>query len=188
LDYYKLIFPAGYNYSLTARINDNISSDDLLPYTIDAVWSYSSDGGFTWSPEYDNTMPGVINITGGAGGTIIFSCGPKTYGITGTYLLKIPKITRVSTASVINMADVDLSAAKIYPNPASGYLNIDLSGANTKITGATLSDIQGKKVFSSDNNNDALLSIPVDNYTPGIYFLSISTEAGIINKKVTISK
>ena len=68
-DYYKVTLSAGYNYSISARVNDIGGTDDGLTYTADVLWSYSTDNGSNWSPTYNNTMSGNIVINGG--GTII---------------------------------------------------------------------------------------------------------------------
>ena len=185
-DYYKVTFASGYNYTISARVNDILSTDDGLTYTVDAAWSYSLDGGATWSAVFDATMPGTINLTGYTGGTVIFHCSPKFAGNTGTYLLKLGSITR--TASPTSLPGVDLDAAKIYPNPASQYVTVDLSGTNILNAAATLTDMQGRKVYASDMSTQTTFVIPVNSLAPGVYFLQISTDGGLINKKITVSK
>ena len=185
-DYYKVTFAPGYNYTISARVNDILSTDDGLTYTIDAEWSYSTNGGATWSSVYDATMPGTINLTGSTGGTVIFHCSPKFAGSTGSYLLKLGSITRTSTTT--SLPDVNLDAAKIYPNPASQFITVDLSSTNILNAAATLTDVQGKKVFSSDMTSQTEFVIPVSTLTPGIYFLQVSTDGGVINKKITVGK
>ncbi len=186
-DYYKVVLPAGYNYTISARINDMLSSDDAGSYSVDAVWSYSTNGGSSWSSAYDATMAGTINLTGGTGGTVMFHCSPKFAGSTGSYKLKIGSITRTST-STTNLPDVDLSAAKIYPNPASDHITIDLSGTNVRAITTRISDIQGKQVYSSDINSIGEFTVPVGSFAPGIYFIQVVTDGGLVNQKITIAK
>ena len=117
---------------------------------------------------------------------MIFHCSPKFAGSTGSYLLKLGSITRTSTTT--SLPDVNLDAAKIYPNPASQFITVDLSSTNILNAAATLTDVQGKKVFSSDMTSQTEFVIPVSTLTPGIYFLQVSTDGGVINKKITVGK
>jgi hypothetical protein len=185
-DYYKVVLPSGYNYSITARVNDILSTDDGLHYTTDAVWSYSTDGGATWSSVYTDVMPGTIGLGGLSGGTVIFHVSPAFAGDIGTYLLKLSNITR--TTSSLGTAIVNLNEVKIYPEPASDILNIDLS--NTGATGvtATLLDMQGRKINSMDAANQQLITMPLNSVASGMYLLQLSTDAGTINKKIIVKK
>ncbi len=184
-DYYKVTLASGYNYAITAKVSDDLNPG--APYTVDAIWSYSTDGGTTWSAEYDDVMPGTINFTGYTGGTVIFHCSPKFAGYTGTYLLSVSNITRTAP-STTNLPEVNLSVAKIYPNPASDYVTIDLSGTNCKGSEVTVTDVQGRKVVSSDMSNQSVFTIPVNTLAPGTYFIQVTTDGGTINKKITVGK
>ncbi len=186
-DYYKVVLPAGYYYVLRGiRVNDVVSHDDATTYTADAVWSYSTNGGTTWSTVYDDVMtttPKYITTSGLTGGTIIFHVSRHYAGITGTYLFKVDTITR---SLVVGVKELDPEAVRVFPNPASEEVTIDFSGAGVNAIAATLTDIQGKRVYSAELNQQ-VFSIPVNNFAPGMYFLQVSTEAGILNKKITVT-
>ena len=185
-DYYKVVLPAGYNYDITARVNDIVSTDDGLTYTVDAVWSYSTDGGTTWSSVYNDVMPGVIHLGSLAGGTVIFHCSPAFAGNIGTYLFKIGNITR--TTSTLNLQNVDLSAARIYPNPAKNFVTIDLTNTNTIATNINIMDIQGRIVYNNNIINNGINEISVSDFADGMYFVEINTEAGILRDKFVVKK
>ena len=185
-DYYKIVLPSGYNYSITARVNDLVSTDDGLPYTIDAVWSYSIDGGATWSSVYNDVMPGTINFSGYTGGTVIFHVSPHYAGNIGTYLLKIGNITR--TPSATTLSEIVLTGEKIFPNPASDFVTVDLSGTEAKGIAAIVRNIQGKVVFSGDVTNQSVITIPLNSIAAGMYLLEVTTDAGMVIKKITVRK
>jgi hypothetical protein len=131
-------------------------------------------------------MPGTIGLGGLSGGTVIFHVSPAFAGDIGTYLLKLSNITR--TTSSLGTAIVNLNEVKIYPEPASDILNIDLS--NTGATGvtATLLDMQGRKINSMDAANQQLITMPLNSVASGMYLLQLSTDAGTINKKIIVKK
>jgi len=182
-DYYKLVLPSGYRYAITAAVDDIIHPAGGS-YTVDAVWSYSTDGGTTWSSVYDDVMTGTPSTINMGGGTVIFHVSPHFAGNIGTYLLNISNITRVSTVSI---PEVSLETARIFPNPASDQITVDLSGTGAKGIEAVLFDMQGKKVYAADVSNQPVFTIPVNSLAAGMYFVQVSTDAGMINKKITVS-
>ena len=70
----------------------------------------------------------------------------------------------------------------VYPNPVSNLLHIesDIKGGQVSIY-----DLMGKKVFTGEYQT----VIPVDQFTDGMYLLSITTDEGqVINQKFIIRK
>lgn len=81
----------GYNYEITARLFDEYTHE--INYTVDAMFSYSINGG-NYSEPYDDEMDNNITLNDGA--TIYFAVSPYFPGMTGTYKLQI-EIDRIST-------------------------------------------------------------------------------------------
>ena len=185
-DYYKIMLPAGYNYNIVARIDDIISSGGSGPYSTDAVWSYSTDGGTTWSITYDDVLTGVgsINLAGGAGVSVIFHVSPAFAGDLGTYMLQISSVVRAP----LSIPDVDLSKVSIFPNPASDIVTVDLQQAGQLATDVIVTDVQGKTIYSEQLNNEPVVRIPVKSLSEGVYFIEVSTESGIIKRKITVAR
>ena len=74
---------------------------------------------------------------------------------------------------------------RIFPNPASGTLNIIREG-NT-ITGIQLYSSDGKLILEKDNNrNEALFALDISNISKGLYLLNIETSDGTIFRKQII--
>jgi hypothetical protein len=185
-DYYKITLGAGYNYAITARVNDVVSSDDAVTYGIDVVWSYSTDNGATWSSVYTDVMTGTINLSGGTGGTVIFRVSPAFAGNTGKYLLKLSNITR-SSASAIQF--LSLAGARVFPNPASDMVNVDLSGPGASASSVSLTDVQGRQVYHADLAGLQQFSVPVSELPSGTYVLMVQTDAGVLTEKIgTVKK
>ncbi len=181
-DYYKIELPAGYTYTIDARLHDSYNSGNGNTYTIDEMFSYSTDGT-VWSQTYDDIMPNAIIAQGGT--TVYFHCSPYFQGYTGTYLLDI-NINRspVSVSSVENS-----NGFNVYPNPAKDLVNVDFGTTNHGVTNVMVTDIQGKEVFSTNINNDkSTVSIPVSNLASGFYMLKMQTATGTVAQKITVSK
>ena len=161
-DYYKVVLPEGYNYTITARLHDSFNSGNGKSYTVDATFNYS-DGGL-WSDSYDDIMPNAILLKGG--GTVTFGISPFFTGQTGTYLFDL-NIKRTSTTDVIitqvyggggnsgatyksdfielfntTNSDVDVSGWCLY------YLGATSSTTNIKYEFPINSIIKAKKYFA----------------------------------------
>ena len=189
IDYYKIMLPHGYTYTITARVNDAISNNDATTnYTGDAQWAYSLNGGSSWSATYDSTMPGTTNITvnnltGTTDDSVVFRVVQHIAKTTGTYVLNLSKIHR-STVTGVN--DVEFSTVKVFPNPATEQVTVDLSETGTTATSASLTDVTGREVYSANVNNEKVVTVPVQSLATGVYILNVSTEAGMITRKITV--
>lgn len=182
-DYYKIDLPTGYGYTINARLDDSYNTDDNQAYTIDATWSYSTDGGSTWSSSYDDVLDAPIILPNG--GSVIFHVTPKFLGNMGTYLFKIGSVTRTPLA----VPDVSISdAVQVYPNPANDIVTIDLSNADAQGISASISSIDGKKLFTANLGNKEKATIPVNNLAAGMYLMEVQTNKGNVIKKITVSR
>ncbi len=103
--------------------------------------------------------------------------GEIGFGLEGNVIANPTKVTTCSaTASLNDNAFTELS---VYPNPTSGILN--LANADTlNIENITITDMSGKTVFNQKAN---ATQIDVQHLPQGMYFLSITTDAGNTNLK-----
>ena len=79
---------------------------------------------------------------------------------------------------------------RIFPNPASEELNIEINFFQSKIIAYSVSDISGKIILSakfilSTGNS---FSINTNNLSSGIYFVNLIIDERSITKKVFVSK
>ncbi len=91
-------------------------------------------------------------------------------------------IVRNTTTSVANLRDIDFN---IYPNPVSDVLKIEFGKNEILPLQIALMDVYGKTVWSTRNLKSEM-SIPVDHYASGIYFLKMETGQGFYSRKVII--
>jgi hypothetical protein len=180
-DYYKIVVPAGYNYTFTPRLRDSYNSGNGITYTLDGLFSYSTDGT-TWSDAFDDVISGNIALNGG--GTVYFHVAPYFAGETGTYLFDVA-LTRLST---VGLADLEPEAIKVYPNPVSDFIFVDLNGYNGTIKQIWMVNGLSQVVYSTNIVADPILTIPVKGLSSGIYSLQFETNLGLLTKKIVVRK
>lgn len=74
-----------------------------------------------------------------------------------------------------------LSDISIYPNPATNFINIDLTSENAQNINACVYDMSGKMLYSTTYNHaggSQIFKLPVSNLASGIYFLHLNTPTG----------
>jgi hypothetical protein len=182
-DLYKINLPSGYDYSISARLHDSNNSGNGNTYTLDALFSYSTDGS-TWSDAYDYMMSGNIIVKNG--GLVNFFVAPYFSGETGTYLFDL-SISRSSNTDVEKIKMEDL--IRIYPNPAKNLITIDLSGLNKNINQIQLLNFYGQQVMLINSQQIyKVTNLPIGNLTNGTYFFHFMTSGEVLTKKIIIGK
>lgn len=182
-DFYKVVLPSGTNYAINARIHDAYNSGNGNTYSVDALWSWSTDGS-TWSYAYDDVMSGDIVVHGG--GTVWFHVAPYFAGEVGDYLLQL-EIQRGLTVSIEELA---LANITVHPNPAQDHVAIDLSGFPGDLQSAQLSDMQGRTVLDEARfqrtGDQALLDLSA--VPQGAYLLRLRTDKGMWTDRLIIAR
>lgn len=178
-DYYKIVLPSGYNYTITPRLQDSYSSNNSNTYTLDALFTYSTDG-VNWSSVYDDVISG--NITVNNGGTIYFHVAPYFQGNLGTYLLDI-NLSRIASLGFDNNIDEINNSIKTYPNPFTNRLTFE---AHEPITKIQIYNVLGQLIKETTLNNSSEKSVTVDltELQTGNYFAKIYSEEKIRNIKL----
>ncbi len=74
---------------------------------------------------------------------------------------------------------------RLFPNPASSYLNIKSS---VKVSATTILDLKGNTVSSFDNINSDNRKINISNLPNGIYLAKITVRNTTITKKIIVKK
>jgi hypothetical protein len=74
----------------------------------------------------------------------------------------------------------------IYPVPAEGAVNIDITGLE-EIKMIWFTDLTGKRMHVTDiTQNKNVITVPVHNFPPGLYFVHLDTGAETISKKIQV--
>jgi hypothetical protein len=93
----------------------------------------------------------------------------------------------INTNSALGIDDLTInkSSSKIYPNPINTSNSKFINVSSPNATRVTLYNISGAKLIEQNKLTEPLL-LNVDNLTPGLYFVSITSDLGIETKKIII--
>jgi hypothetical protein len=83
---------------------------------------------------------------------------------------------------------IDSDEIKLYPNPASEILNIDLSQVNAAKLDITIINAAGARVYGIKEYSQKQLSINVGDYNNGMYIMQFTDGKSVARKKVIIRK
>ncbi len=178
-DFYKIVLPAGYNYTITGRLHDAQNSGNGNIYSVDAIFSYSTDGNY-FSEAFDDVMLSNIKVKGPA--TVYFRVAPYFSGETGSYLLDL-SIFRTAASGIDE--DIDEGLVNIFPNPSIDYVNVDLNQNKINIYKIDLLNLYGQIINSLDIENMASKArFNISNLADGVYYLRFNTNKGSFTKRV----
>ncbi|MBK7130860.1 MAG: T9SS type A sorting domain-containing protein [Crocinitomicaceae bacterium] len=168
-------------------------------YSVDAPSNPLVVNGAVTNATGSTATDGEIDVTvtgGTAPYTYSWSNGSTSGDLTGlapgVYTVEITDAAGCSVSNTFTVTfelevgeGQDGYSISIYPNPASAYLNIQVTDAS--VEKITLIDLQGKVVYS-DSTGDAQVQIGLDEFSTGIYFVNIHTDKGVTVEKVVITK
>lgn len=155
-------------------------------YTYDWSWGDNSPNSTVAYPSHTYSVAGTYYITLYV--TDANGCG--AYVAHSENVFKTANTNDVQTMVQVNVVDITTgvqpiktnSTISVYPNPASEKIYIDLSGE--KELSISLFDVTGKLIINKTINANSFVDISFLNN--GSYTLTIKTESGAINKKITI--
>jgi hypothetical protein len=179
-DYYKIVLPSGFNYSIEGRLHDSYNSGNSQTYTVDGLLSYSTDGT-TWSDAFDDIISNNILVNGG--GTLYFMVSPYFTGSTGTYLLdaKITRSAVLSSEKEITALTTNGIVGQAIINSTNGTINLNVSNS-TDVT--SLSPIISVSNFASINPNSGTPR----NFTNPVTYTVTAQDASTKQWTVTVTK
>jgi hypothetical protein len=106
----------------------------------------------------------------------------ETRGIPTVYIDNV----YFSKESTNSTADVAAIGVKVYPNPAQGVLNVNLSNSTEKVNEISLMDAQGRVVSSIIPASNSSHTFDVSSLSAGIYVLQLNGENSISTRKVIV--
>ncbi len=90
------------------------------------------------------------------------------------------------TTSNLSITDTQLANISVYPNPSKGILNVSLP-ANSGKTVLYLNDIQGRRILTKETSNTNEV-LNIDNFSDGVYILTIQSGALKTTKKIILNR
>jgi len=138
--------------------------------------------GFVITDDFEGFRPDSESLSfevGGGVATVMNSAG-MTYGVNikGTTIHIVPPRE--------GRSGLDPDQLKVYPNPTDlGFINVHLNGG-MEFERVLMYDLAGRQVFDTGNILAHRMQLPVSQLKNGMYFLSVYTPLGVINKKFEV--
>ena len=92
-----------------------------------------------------------------------------------------PSETITFTTSTVGVENYELEQTEVYPNPTTGQFTIH--NAQCMIQNVEVYDVYGKKLCGVEVN-DNMVTLDGAGYAPGVYFIRISTDKGMVNRRI----
>jgi hypothetical protein len=88
-------------------------------------------------------------------------------------------------AKGVNIEETNIAGITVFPNPTDGELTIGHEICDNEICDIKIFDVMGRIVFQLSTLNSQLSTqIDISIFPAGVYFIRITTEEGIITKKI----
>ena len=75
----------------------------------------------------------------------------------------------------------------MYPNPAKGMVNLDITGANTELE-VVVMDISGKEVLRKEFMQNNQIRFDMGGQVSGMYFVRVNVDGREIVKKLILDR
>ncbi|MBS1646524.1 MAG: Omp28-related outer membrane protein [Bacteroidetes bacterium] len=179
---------------------------DVLPNPVPAASMHYDHVARSITGTYkgtNNSLP--ASMTAGGTYTYTFTSIPmnaawKTRNMKVILMLIDAGADHILNATAINFSQVALGIAKVksningvnvYPNPSNSNFNVNVDLEKAQKTTVILTNIMGQTVYSKDfdfNSGQNLLNISADQLASGMYTLSVVSETGTNQTKITVVK
>jgi hypothetical protein len=172
-------------FGSTGLTNPNVGWDNIF------IAKYDSTGTVLWAKSaggtnYDDAYGISVDTLGNAyvAGSYVspsITFGTSTLTNSGSNDIYIAKLNSTTITGVaISNHDTSIN---LFPNPASSELRIE--NAELKIKAIEVYNAVGEKIYSQVSNLQSPISIDVSQLLPGIYFITVTDNAGNkVTKKV----
>ncbi len=87
----------------------------------------------------------------------------------------------ISDIELLNFIDL-----KLYPNPATNTVTLDLNNTTIDRFSVQLFNINGQQILNIENQNDKMIHLDVASYPSGIYFVKVISGMDIVTKKLIL--
>ncbi|RZJ60952.1 MAG: T9SS type A sorting domain-containing protein [Flavobacterium sp.] len=155
----------GYVYNGTAYPN-LVGKYLFADYCSNQIGVMSANNTYTFTPAFPNN--GFTTFGQGVDGElyIIGSSSGRVYRITDTSLSTV---------------DVKGSSFAVYPNPASGAVNIRNNTSGNFATAVAIYDLSGKQIMSRKLSNTDINTIQTSQLSSGLYMMTITDSKGALS-------
>ncbi|OFZ32170.1 MAG: hypothetical protein A3D92_19760 [Bacteroidetes bacterium RIFCSPHIGHO2_02_FULL_44_7] len=158
-------------------VNIAWSTETTCNYYSPMALSGASPAGGTWSGMGVSSMS--FDPTSAALGSNIV-----TYEYTDSLNCSASDTAEIIVSECLGLEEAELSGAKIYPNPASGTVMIELNEGQGLVE-LQLVSLSGE-VVKLEEMNGLDYQMNIEGITPGVYFLKIRSESKGVTEKLIV--
>jgi secreted trypsin-like serine protease len=128
----------------------------------------------------NNRLAGIASFASSTSGSLCqTSTGLTTYGKVSAIVPWIEQTTGLNYNAIITgLPKLTYPDASIFPNPTTGDLHIY---TNDNILQIKINSIDGRTMLVQNENTN---SLDISSFASGVYFISISTQNGIVNTRI----
>jgi plastocyanin len=170
-----VVTPSNQNVTAPAGTTDfTVTSNTDWTATCNSTWctvTPSGTGNGTLTATYtDNSgVPRMATIT------------VMVTGIT-------PQMVTVSQDGTTGITMNNASTLRVYPNPTTGMITVVTGESAGKVDDLTVMDITGKTIYSNVVGSSQQYSVDLSSYPGGYYFVRVTSDTGILTRKVILDK
>ena len=184
----KLTGPASIGSPVIILLDQPCGDNDNVNCTMDdsgiAVACSTAVPALTGSVIPSETLTALNGLI--ADGTWTLTVDDPYNGDGGT--INSVKLIICSIQLPLSVADTTFSNLKIYPNPTTGFVNIDLGNQNLESNSIVkLFDIQGR-IISTKEMKTAVDNVNISNLSDGVYIITIENGSSKTTKKIVLAK
>ena len=95
-------------------------------------------------------------------------------------------IAELNLVTGINSLSQIQKSLSIYPNPASGFINLDASAANATVRHLSLYDVSGRLVTHIEGLKDQKIRMNIGSVKSGSYLLKIGFDEGVVTEMINV--
>jgi hypothetical protein len=183
-----------YSFTVTADITlvANFVAEDVNTYSVNISVNNETYGTATGGGTYEENATATVTATANTGYKFInwTKDGVEvstniTYSF--TVVEDVELVANFEEEVGIDELRVTSYELRVYPNPTTGELTIDMGSMGYEIMRCEICDIYGRIVSYNQVSNlksQNLISVNISHLPTGVYFLQVATEQGILTKKV----
>jgi hypothetical protein len=163
---------------------------DMYFFIVNSDWTFFNS---TTYGTVKNDYGFSVETTEDKGWIICGQTNKFNNGLDDIYLIKtdtsgLSGFTGSESFFVVGIKDIAAPIAEpftLYPNPATDKTTIDISGEN-KATEISVIDVLGREIKHLDIENKKTLSLSLDDFPNGVYFVVLKCEKNISTEKLVI--
>lgn len=177
----------GCSSTASCIVNQPSAALSVTTSSVDASCGTCCDGSASSSVSGGTSGYTYMWSPGGQTTSGITAVCPGNYTVCATDANGCSQCDTVSVNFVAGIDEIGLEEFRIYPNPVSSFLEIEITTSSSQMITLILYDVIGNKVsmISEETNGISKKKLAMETLPPGVYFLRAEIAGKYITKKIT---